>query len=62
MIGWGALLLLPLFLLLLFSLHFIGKRNKPADTAKTRHWKLFRDEPGDWKDAAYNPKGFRRKK
>ena len=24
--------------------------------------KLFRDQPGDWKDAVYSPKGFRRKK
>jgi hypothetical protein len=24
--------------------------------------KLFRDQPADWKDAVYSPKGFRRKK
>ena len=24
--------------------------------------KLFRDQPADWKDAVYAPKGFRRKK
>lgn len=25
-------------------------------------WKLLRDEPADWKDAVYSPKGFRRRK
>ena len=24
--------------------------------------KLFRDQPGDWREAVYSPKGFRRKK
>ena len=24
--------------------------------------KLFRDQPADWKDAVYSPKGFRRRK
>jgi hypothetical protein len=61
-IEWG--LLFVLFLLLAFIVSSLNKRYKRsrAATAKPARWKLFKDKPDDWKDAVYNPKGFRNKK
>jgi hypothetical protein len=37
-------------------------RSKQAPGPGEPGGKLFRDQPGDWKDAVYSPKGLRRKK
>lgn len=37
-------------------------RGKAAPGPAEPGGKLFRDQPADWKDAVYAPKGFRRKK
>ena len=57
MIGWG--LLFVFVLLLAFIVSSLNKRSRASRPAR---WKLFKDKPGDWKDAVYNPKGFRGKK
>jgi len=56
-IEWGLLFIL--FLLLAFVVRSLNKRSRAAKPAR---WKLLRDKPDDWKDAVYNPKGFRNKK
>ncbi|MDZ7585291.1 MAG: hypothetical protein U0938_10760 [Thiobacillus sp.] len=66
MIEWGLPFVLFLLLLALIVRRlkaFIVKRlNKQSRAARPAHWKLLKDKPGDWKDAVYNPKGFRNKK
>ena len=60
MIEWG--LLFVLLLLLAFIVSSLNKRYKRSRAARPARWKLFKDKPDDWKDAVYNPKGFRNKK
>lgn len=54
--------LLPVCLLLaLLRWAFSLKRQRPAPHT-TGRWKLLRDDPADWREAVYQPKGFRRRK
>ena len=50
----------PLLSSLMRRLNRLGRRTKPGAAAAPE--KLLRDQPADWKDAVYSPKGFRRKK
>ena len=50
----------PLLASLMRRLNRLGRRTKAGAAATPE--RLLRDEPADWKDAVYSPKGFRRRK
>lgn len=50
----------PLLASLMRRLKSAGRKAAPGPAEPGG--KLFRDQPADWRDAVYSPKGFRRKK
>ena len=50
----------PLLAALMRRLRPAGRKAAPGPAEPDG--RLFRDQPADWKDALYTPKGFRRRK